>query len=239
MGRSQAMQPTAGVSIAWRLPSDVLSSVPQVEHPARSAGRETGMGRVRDSRAEERDLRWAQLMRDAQAGDRGAYERLLRDCVPFIRQVATRAGVRGEDRLDDAVQETLLTVHRARHTYDPDRSFSAWLAVLARCRAVDLLRASGRTARREFHAEREYENHPDEAASADLVAGNRDAGRQIATALQTLTPTQRQAVEHLALREQSLAEASAATGRTPGSLKVSLHRALAALRTRMTKDDAP
>ena len=60
----------------------------------------------------------------AQAGDRAAYETLLRDCIPFIRRVARGQGVR-PDFIDDVVQETLLTVHQARQTYDPSRSFAA------------------------------------------------------------------------------------------------------------------
>ena len=55
----------------------------------------------------------------AQAGDRAAYETLLRDCIPFIKRVARGQGVQ-PDFIDDVVQETLLTVHGARHTYDPN-----------------------------------------------------------------------------------------------------------------------
>ena len=46
---------------------------------------------------------------------------------------------------------------------------------------------------------------------------------------------QRQAIEELALRERTLAEAAAATGRSTGALKVNLHRALKALRGQLAK----
>ena len=65
-------------------------------------------------------------MAAAQTGDQAAYEALLRDCVGVIETVARRQGVPA-DRIDDVVQEALLTVHRARQTYDPARSFTAWL----------------------------------------------------------------------------------------------------------------
>jgi hypothetical protein len=58
----------------------------------------------------------------AQAGDRIAYEALLRGCVALIKSAAYRQGV-PFDCIDDVVQETLLTVHRARQTYDPTRPF--------------------------------------------------------------------------------------------------------------------
>src|SRR6201987_3862320 len=92
----------------------------------------------------EGDCRRAAWMVAAQAGDRAAYETLLRDCIPFIKQVARGLGIR-PDLIDEAVQETLLTVHRARQTYDPNRSFTAWLRTIARRRAIDVLRRVGRT----------------------------------------------------------------------------------------------
>ncbi len=96
----------------------------------------------------------------AQAGHPGAYEALLRDCIPFIKRVARGQGVR-PDLMDDVVQETLFTIHRARQTYDPNRSFTAWLRIIAERRAIDGLRRGGRTRTREIYAPLAYENHSD------------------------------------------------------------------------------
>ena len=68
--------------------------------PPRFPGMAAGYSRVRTllmSEAEPQlrsadDLRRAAQMAAAQAGDRAAYEALLRDCVPLIRAVALRAG---------------------------------------------------------------------------------------------------------------------------------------------------
>ena len=76
------------------------------------------------SQKDETDGRRAAWMVAAQAGDRAAYETLLRDCIPFIQRVARGQGV-PSDFVDDVVQETLLTIHQARQTYDPSRSFTA------------------------------------------------------------------------------------------------------------------
>ena len=69
------------------------------------------------------DARRSSWMAAAQCGDRVAYEVLLRHCIIPIQRVARLKRVPA-DRIDDVVQETLLTVHRARHTFDPTRSFS-------------------------------------------------------------------------------------------------------------------
>ena len=67
-------------------------------------------------RIDETDTRWAAWMAAAQSGDRAAYVTLLRDCIPFIERVARRQGVRS-DSVDEVVQETLISLHRARQTY--------------------------------------------------------------------------------------------------------------------------
>ena len=164
----------------------------------------------------------------AQAGDRAAYEALLRDCVGVIASVARRQRV-PPDRIDDVVQDTLLTVHRARQTYDPTRSFTAWLTVIAERRAIDLLRKTGRQALREVHAPIAYARHADESVATPDPGGDARLGKAVAD----LPERQREAVQHLVLQERSLAEAAAATGRSAGSLKVNLHRALKSLRARV------
>ena len=184
-----------------------------------------------------RDRRFADLMRATQSGDRTAYAALLHECEPVIRRAAARLGVTG-DRIEDVVQETLLTLHNARHTYDPSRSFTAWLSVIAQRRAIDGLRRTGRSDRREIHAPIAYEQHAD--PQADAAHAWEDAGRakDLREAIAGLSVSQREAVEHLTLRDESLAEASLATGKSTGALKVNLHRALKALRLRLApKDD--
>jgi RNA polymerase sigma factor (sigma-70 family) len=182
------------------------------------------------------DARRSALMAAAQAGDKTAYQTLLRDCVPLVRAIARRQGV-SAGQVDDVVQEVLLTIHRARQTYDPSRSFTAWLRVIAERRAVDLLRQIGRRGAREVHAPIAFENYADD--TADPAGGLQhadDAGR-VSQALASLPPRQREAVQYLVLNEQSLAEASALTRRSKGSLKVNLHRALKALRGSVERQD--
>ncbi len=172
------------------------------------------------------------LMAAAQAGDGAAYQALLRDCIPVIKSVARRRGV-AADRIDDAVQEVLLTIHRARQTYDPSRSFTAWLCVIADRRAIDLLRRIRRQEVREVHAPLAFECHADETADPAQGLAHADATRTVARALESLPARQREAVQHLVLAERSLADAAALTRRTKGSLKVNLHRAMKALRGRI------
>jgi RNA polymerase sigma-70 factor (ECF subfamily) len=170
-------------------------------------------------------------MAAAQAGDRAAYERVLRECVPLVRRVARNQGATAEN-IDDVVQDVLITLHGARQTFDPSRSFVAWLTVIAKRRTIDLLRKRGRRTAHETYSPLAYETH----ASADDPARDAERGdeaRRLRKAVSTLPESQRQAVETLGLEETSLEDASKSTGRTKTALKVNLHRAIANLRLRM------
>ena len=82
---------------------------------------------------EERLAGWMQA---AQEGDAVAYQRLLRECVPVIARTVRALGL-PPDRVEDVVQETSLTIHRARRDLRSARPFLPWLRAIARRRAID------------------------------------------------------------------------------------------------------
>lgn len=178
------------------------------------------------------DLALGRLMSAAQDGDQAAYKRVLTASVPLIRRTARRAGV-PPSSVDDVVQEVLLSIHRMLATFDPSRSYGAWLGAIARRRSVDLLRSHGRRSLREVHAPDAYENHPDEL---DIEAGadRARAEERLGAAIRTLPEGQREAVQVLALAGRSLEEGAELTGRSKTALKVNFHRAIQGLRSRLT-----
>jgi RNA polymerase sigma factor (sigma-70 family) len=174
------------------------------------------------------DRSLSDAMAAAQAGDAQAYRRLLRACLPVVAGMARAQGVRPE-AVDDVVQDVLLTIHRARATYDPARPFLPWLRAITQRRAIDGMRRAGRRPR-EVHDPIAYEARADDGPAPGQGLEARDRARILARAVAALPEGQRQAVEHLALRERSLDETAHLTGRSKGALKVNLHRALKALR---------
>jgi RNA polymerase sigma-70 factor (ECF subfamily) len=171
-------------------------------------------------------------MRAAQDGDRAAYERLLREAVPFIRAVVARQH-RG-DRIEDVIQDVLLTVHRVRHTYDPARPFDAWLATITRRRSIDALRRRGRLAAFETKDDIAYETFADPEANKDLDRTVQTSG--LGEAIANLPGGQREAIELLKVRDLSLREASQVSGKSIAALKVNVHRAIKTLRARLKGD---
>src|SRR5690348_594207 len=69
--------------------------------------------------------RRAALMAAAQSGDADAYGQLLNEIGPSVMSFL-RARVRDTDEAADLYQETFLALHRARHTYDPNRPLEPW-----------------------------------------------------------------------------------------------------------------
>jgi RNA polymerase sigma-70 factor (ECF subfamily) len=181
----------------------------------------------------DNERRWSELMAAAQDGDRAAYERLLREIVAFIGAIAVRHH-RSQDLIDDVVQDVLLTVHRIRHTYDPARPFKPWLASIVRRRSIDLLRRRERRSQLEVSGHSAYETFADPRANRATEAYAATEG--LTEAIANLPEQQREAVELLKLKEMSLAEASAASGRSVAALKVNVHRAIKSLRARLAGD---
>lgn len=178
--------------------------------------------------AEVEDFRMRDLMRSAQDGDRVAYEALLKACLPKVRRRLQRRGV-DPGSIDDVIQDVLLTIHRARQTYDPSRPFAVWLAMITDRRAIDAARRLYRHAMHEVSAPDAYETHADESGETTPFVTTSALDR-VRSSIAELPSAQREAIERLSLRQQSLTEASQETGRSVGSLKVNLHRGLKALR---------
>jgi RNA polymerase sigma-70 factor (ECF subfamily) len=176
-------------------------------------------------------------MAAAQNGDAKAYQVLLRACVPFATATARRQGV-PSDRVEDVVQEILLTIHRARATYDPRRPFLPWLRAIAQRRAIDALRSRYRHGTLEVQDDDAARAVASPAPDAGEDLARADQNKILAAAVAALPPGQRQAVELLALQESTLEEASGKTGRSKVALKVNLHRAIHALRKTLAASDA-
>ncbi len=185
----------------------------------------------------EQDQGWVQLMVAAQAGDRAAYELLLRSVTPFIRALARRH-CRNPADVEELVQDSLLTLHRVRHTYDPRRPFSPWLAAIASRRSIDGLRRRLRQTRYEVTDSTAQETFVQETFAQETFVesqANNDleqlrAAEEVRDLVRLLPARQREAMEAVKLKEMSLAEASVATGQSIGALKVNTHRAIKALR---------
>ena len=175
------------------------------------------------------------LMQAAQAGDMRAYERLLREITPRLRQmVRKRRQFFSAEEVEDQVQEILLSIHAVRATYDPKRAFMPWLSTIAHNRLIDSARRFYRGKSNEVQMDELPVTFADDLANIENEE-YRDP-EELAIAIKGLPEGQRKAIEMLKLREMSLKEAAAASGTTTGSLKISIHRAVLNLRKALNKE---
>ncbi|MBK8482581.1 MAG: RNA polymerase sigma factor [Proteobacteria bacterium] len=72
----------------------------------------------------------ARLLRRAQAGDRGALDRLLRQELRAVRQAAWRV-LGADSELDDVTQKALIEAVRSLQTFRGDCRFRTWLTRIA------------------------------------------------------------------------------------------------------------
>ena len=170
----------------------------------------------------ELDRRLSALMERAQAGDRPAYAALLTEVAALVRSFV-RSRVHGHDAIEDVVQETLLSIHRDRHSYDPARAFGPWMYAIARHRTLDFV------AKQRRNRERETGWQP--IASAPAVS---ERGAALHAALRLLSKAQREIVGMLKLEGYSVAEISAKTGLSQAAVRTTAHRGYRSLYKLMT-----
>lgn len=171
------------------------------------------------------DHRLSELMRAAQDGDRLAYETLLTEVAATVRDFV-RKRLPDVESQEEVVQDTLLCIHRDRHTYDPERPFRPWMYAITRHRLSDHLEKQRRRNRIEVFAEVEAEA----PASSDASAREQRAPGILRHALAQLSQTQREIIQMLKLDGLSVTEISMRTGLTASNVKVTAHRGYKRLR---------
>src|SRR5580658_40806 len=146
---------------------------------------------------------WSQLMAKIQEGDQEAYRQFLNEIGPVLYSFVRRR-VFNPEMVPDVYQEVLLTLHKARHTYEPSRPLGPWLFTVARNSILDALGRNRKFAEKEIPSE----NLPE----ISRVENDGSLDDQLFEALQALPDLNRQAIELLKLRGLSLEEAAKELG---------------------------
>ena len=169
------------------------------------------------------EIELGRLMTEAQRGDRQRYEELLTRVAVLVRAFVRRR-VGDVPWVDDVVQEALIALHRARHTFDASRPFVPWMYAIAQNRLVDSLRVQRRRLLRELRPDAAPE--PGRRALQERDALLTDVRR----AVSGLPDKQRRVIELLKFEELSVREVAARLGMSEANVKVTAHRGYRALR---------
>ena len=168
---------------------------------------------------DEQELRWAELARSAQTGDKKRYAQLLSELIPYIHGVLTPK-LADTEWASDISQEILLSIHKSLHTYSPDRPFKPWLNAIINFRKTDFLRQY-------------YKRQDNQKISTDdyvfvnsYVTDPAGVGefKDIQKALENLSEDQRQVFVLLKIKGFSVREVAQKLEMSESAVKVSAHR---------------
>ncbi len=164
-----------------------------------------------------------ELIAGVRAGREAAMAQLYDKYSGIVYSVALR--VLGDTgAAEDVLQEIFMQLWRKPESFDASRgSLAAWLAVIARHRAIDALR------------KRKPETDISEVVIADDLNLEEDAGRKltiekIRDALAGMPPEQRKAIELAFFEGLTHSEVAAKTGEPLGTVKTRIRTALQTLR---------
>lgn len=178
---------------------------------------------------EEDERRWRLLMSHAQKGDRQAYESLLTELGSVI-EAYLRLRFGSIDILEDCVQECLIALHKARHTYNPKRAFRPWMFTLVRHRMIDLLRKRDCRIKTIAITEEEELDLTDPEHIYRLIDGVR--------VLESLKPDYREAVALTKYAGMTTLEAANWLGISESAIKARLRRGLVAIHRQLEIEES-
>ncbi len=153
-------------------------------------------------------------MKLALTGDSRSYHELLTHVREWL--VAYFSKRVPQAILEDLVQNTLLSIHEKRHTFDPQYKVGPWVAAVARHRWIDYLRAHSRKIECELS---------DNIPASDVVQKFL-ALEDVAGLLRLVPREQAEMIQLVKLNQLSVEEASQKTGRSPANVKVLVHRGI-------------
>ncbi|MFN3242299.1 MAG: sigma-70 family RNA polymerase sigma factor [Planctomycetota bacterium] len=167
------------------------------------------------------DPRTASFLRYRDQGDLDALGRLFDAVSPELLRVAMHLTGNAADA-EDALQATFVVAMRKAATFEADGTVSAWLSGILTGEANNLRRREGR---------RRGAGLPDDlVAAAGDEAERRDLVAQLRTHVDALPDEQRQALLLQLQHGLQPAEIAEVVGAAPGTVRMRIHRGLAALR---------
>ncbi len=179
----------------------------------------------KDSRTADNEERLKKLLLRGLGGDASAYHGFLKELSAYLRGFFRKRLFGWPDEVEYLVQETLLAVHKQRHTYRVDQPLTPWVHAIARYKLVDLLRSRMR---------HEALNDPLDdgleifgVSDADAADARRDLGKLLAR----LPDPQRPPI--VKLEGLSVLEVAQMTGMSGSAVKIGVHRGLKALAARI------
>lgn len=166
------------------------------------------------------------LMARALTGDSVAYATALRSILPQLNSFLG-GKVQPKDR-EDVVQDILLSLHKARHTYDATRPFMPWVIAIAKYRLQDHWRSYYRHRTGQTDSLENILELP-----GDDVTKSKEASEDIRRVVKDLPQKQKEILNLMYGEDKSVQEVAVAMRMSVSAVKVAAHRAYKVFRQRL------
>jgi len=169
---------------------------------------------------------WKDWAVAAQEGNKTAYNRLLSELAPFIRNYLI-SRVANPEWADDITQDVLISVHKSLKTYSGDRPFTPWLMAITNFRKTDFLR-------KHYSSRGDKQTTMDDAEFLSAhVTNPTHIGeyKDIEAALDSLPIKQRKVFEMMRIQGYTAKEVANEMKMSISAVKVSAHRTAGKLKT--------
>ncbi|MBI5891473.1 MAG: sigma-70 family RNA polymerase sigma factor [Nitrosomonadales bacterium] len=171
----------------------------------------------------------AALMQRSLNGDAQAYAELLKETARLLRPFLSRR-IFASAEVDDVLQEILISIHKARHTYDGQRPYKPWMYAIAKFRLQDHLRAHYADQLRDAEDLSELEEIlPDDVTETGFNY------ESISVEVQKLPEKQATILRLMHHEGCTSKEVAERMGMTESAVKVAAHRAYKVLRERLER----
>lgn len=166
----------------------------------------------------------APLMQKALAGDAKAYAKLLQASARLLRPYIAKRIQHAQDA-EDVLQETLLSIHKARHTFDGGRPYAPWAYAIAHYRVQDRLRQYYADPLR--HADAVCDQQEENVTEMEITH------EYIHKAIDSLPVKQAKILRLIHTEGYTAKEVAAKIGMKESAVKVAAHRAYKVLRAKI------
>lgn len=174
---------------------------------------------------EKKDAELSELLLFAQDGDKRAYARFLGEVSELLKNFLLRR-MENSELMEDVLQDTLLSIHRARHTFQPEKPLGPWLYAICEHRMLDFYRKYRRFEAREVVLPDEIMEWP----APSQESRETEDGQKVFEALERLPTNQREVITLLKIEELSVKEIAIKTGMTESAVKVTAFRGYETIR---------
>lgn len=169
------------------------------------------------------------LMRQSLEGDKRAYAELLRETARLLRPFLAKR-LSFESEAGDVLQEILISIHKARHTYDGLRPYKPWVYAIARFRLQDYLRMHYADQLRQAVDISDLENILHEDVTESAISYESISGE-----IRKLPEKQAVILQLMHQEGYTAKEVAEKLGMNESAVKVAAHRAYKALKQKLER----